>query len=60
MHSVLDAQQRVECLNGGSCELLELLGRGGSGHVYRAKDALGKDVAVKVLPLREGRQEDRL
>lgn len=44
----------VEDLKGltlGKCKLLERIGQGGMGHVYRAKHTgLDKEVAVKVLP----------
>ncbi|TDI37995.1 MAG: serine/threonine-protein kinase [Acidobacteria bacterium] len=44
-----------------SYEILGLLGAGGMGEVYRAKDTkLGRDVAIKVLPEAFAQDEERL
>ena len=45
----------------GQYEVVEAIGAGGMGEVYRARDTkLGRDVAIKVLPEEFARDKERL
>ena len=45
----------------GPYEILSLIGAGGMGEVYRARDTrLQRDVAIKILPNALAQDQDRL
>ena len=45
----------------GSYEVIEAIGAGGMGEVYRARDTkLGRDVAIKILPAEMADDSERL
>ena len=45
----------------GQYQVIESVGTGGMGEVYRARDTkLGRDVAIKVLPEEFSRDKERL
>ncbi|MCB9893260.1 MAG: protein kinase [Planctomycetes bacterium] len=51
MAGTRDDPENLKGLTFGKCKLLERIGQGGMGHVYKAKHTgLDKEVAVKVLP----------
>ena len=53
---ILEPQRHI-----GSYEIVELIGEGGMGEVYRARDRkLNRDVAIKVLPPQFASDPDRL
>ena len=62
---ILDAKTGASVLEGGTrlgpYEIRNLIGVGGMGEIYRARDTrLARDVAIKVLPAALARNPDRL
>jgi serine/threonine protein kinase len=59
--STLSARRPDTCSRLGPYEVLALIGSGGMGEVYRARDThLGRDVAIKVLPPEFAADAERL
>ena len=59
--AALDADAPLEGAQVGPYRILSLLGAGGMGKVYRARDTkLGRDVAIKTLPSEFARNPERL
>ena len=64
-HRQLDRGARQMSLDAGTklaqYEVVELIGKGGMGEVYRARDTkLDRDVAIKILPEEFAQDKDRL